>query len=303
MTLDHIGYAQGQRVVAFGPPHMTFGMEVTRTLPPSMQVLLPCPINDPARPGLKGTPFRFLSERQIPAAELRTERARHLRDDADVLVVHSAPGWSVHLARELRLPHRRHLTDLLAQWFEPAKRAVVAVSVNADGLLDARDTGRFRTVNLLPMSPAEFERLLAAADIVLSDNAISVSIGRAVALDRCCALLANSRSISQFDGSEAAGARVARLIERQRPGAVFPWEVFPIWTADDLDLLGFGPDHAFRRCIARLETFDVDATQAVLAELLDGGARASALAATRRSYIGQVAQLPAPAAALAGVLA
>jgi hypothetical protein len=303
VTLDHLGYAQGPRIVAFGPPHMTFGMEVTRSLPAAMQVLLPCPINDPGRAGLKGVPFRLLPDRVIPAAERQSERARHLDDDSDALVVHSTPAWSVHLARELGLPHHGYLSELLAGWFAPMKRRVVAVSVSATGLLDTRGTGSFRTVNLPPMAPAEFERLLACADLVLSDNAVSVSLGRAVALGSRCALLANSRSISQFDGSDAAGARIARRMEQQRPGAIFPWDVFPIWNADDLEHLGFGADHAFRRCVARLETFDGAATQAVLRELLDGGAPASALELARRSYIEHVETLPAPAAALAEAIA
>ena len=32
-TLDHLGYAQARRIVPFGPPHMTFGMEVPRRFP------------------------------------------------------------------------------------------------------------------------------------------------------------------------------------------------------------------------------------------------------------------------------
>ena len=108
-TLDHLGYAQKPRVVAFGPPHMTFGMEVTVALPESMKILLPCPINDPA-PGSdrRGTSFRSGPAHEVSESRRRSVRARYVEDDRTLLVLHSAPGWAIHLARELRLPHYQY---------------------------------------------------------------------------------------------------------------------------------------------------------------------------------------------------
>jgi hypothetical protein len=94
-TLDHLGYAQRQRIVAFGPPHMTFSMEVTPTLPANMQVLLPCPINDPElpdrRPAIPRGLCRRFRSRSAPGARA------YLVDEEGSLVA-TALGW-VHLAR------------------------------------------------------------------------------------------------------------------------------------------------------------------------------------------------------------
>jgi len=304
-TLDHLGYAQSQRIVAFGPPHMTFGMEVTAALPASMRVLLPCPINDPAPViGRRGRPFRCEVARETSEVERRATRARFLDDDQDLLVLHAAPGWAVHLARDLRLPHYRYLSELLAELFAALKRPVVVVSVNTDGLLAPVRVEGFRAVNVPPLPPDEFERLIAASDLMLTDNAISVSLGKAVCLGVPCALLANGSGIAELqERCGEPGARWACAIEHERPGAIFPWEVFPIWNRDDLERLGFGEDHAFRRCTVRLEAFGGDATRATLAELLGDGALRRAVGDAQRAYMGQLAELPTASQVLATALA
>lgn len=302
-TLDHLGYAQGERIVAFGPPHMTFGMEVTRELPARMQVLLPCPINDPAREGLRGVPYLSVSSSEVSDPQRREVRARLLDDERALLVVHSTPGWAVHLARELGLPHYAFLSELLAEMFAECGRPVVVASVSGDRLLNESQRGRIRTVNLPPMPPADFERLIAAADLVLTDNAISVSLGKAVCLRRSCAVLANSSGIVELDAhGDAPGARWARAIEREQPGAIFPWEVFPIWNGDDLERLGFGADHAFRRCAARLELFGGEATRAQIAELVDGGPLRARIDDAQRDYLQQLRALPSASVAVAKAL-
>jgi hypothetical protein len=304
-TLDHLGYAQGQRIVAFGPPHMTFGMEVTAALPASMRVLLPCPINDPAPvTGRRGRPFRCEVARETSEVERRAMRARFLDDDQDLLVLHAAPGWAVHLARDLRLPHYRYLSELLAELFAALKRPVVVVSVSTDGLLAPVRVEGFHAVNVPPLPPDEFERLIAASDLMLTDNAISVSLGKAVSLGVPCALLANGSGIAELqERCGEPGARWACAIEQERPGAIFPWEVFPIWNRDDLERLGFGEDHAFRRCTVRLEAFGGAATRATLAELLGDGALRRAVGDAQRAYMGQLAELPTASQVLARALA
>ena len=303
-TLDHLGYAQKQRIVAFGPPHMTFGMEVTAALPAKMTVLLPCPINDPA-PSLdrRGLPFRSGPAQTISEAERRAVRARYVEDDHTILVLHSAPGWAVHLARELRLPHYQFLYPILAEMFQGLDRPVVVVSVSSGAMPAPTQREGFRAFDVPPMPPGDFERLIAASDLMLTDNAISASLGKAVCLGRTGAVLVNSLSIAQlYERRDESGARWAAAIEAEHSGAIFPWDVFPIWNADDLDRLGFGAGHPFRRCTPRIEIFGGDATRASLAELLGDSARRRQLADAHRDYMGRVAALPAPAQVLAAAL-
>jgi hypothetical protein len=304
-TLDHLGYAQRQRIVAFGPPHMTFSMEVTPALPPPMQVLLPCPINDPGPvPDRRGRPFRCGVAQQISEAQRLAVRASYLDDEQGLLVLHTAPGWAAHLARDLGLPHYRFLSELLAEMLAGLQRQVVVVSVHAEGLLAPVHINGFRAINVPPMRPDEFERLIAASDLMLTDNAISVSLGKAVSLGVPCALLANGSAITELQARRGEpGARWACAIEQERPGAIFPWEVFPIWNRDDLDHLGFGDEHAFRRCTARLETFGGDATRARVVELLGGGPVRKSTGDARHEYMRRMAELPTASQVLATALA
>jgi hypothetical protein len=240
---------------------------------------------------------------EVGAPQRQEVRARLLDDERALLVLHSTPGWAIHIARGLRLPHHAFLTELLAGMFADCARPVVVVSVSGDRLLNESQHGGVRTVNLEPLSPAEFEHLIAAADLVLTDNAISVSLGKAVCLRRPCVVLANGSGIAELDAlGDAPGARLARAIERERPGAIFPWEVFPIWNGDDLERLGFGADHAFRRCAARLELFS-DEARAQIAELVDGGPLRARIDDAQRDYLQQLRALQSASVALAKALA
>jgi hypothetical protein len=197
------------------------------------------------------------------------------------------------LARDLGLPHYRFLSELLAEMLAGLKRPVVVASVSNDGLLAPIHVAGFRAINVPPMPPDEFARLIAASDLMLTDNAISVSLGKAVSLGVPCALLANGSGIAElYKRQGEPGARWACAIEQEHPGAIFPWEVFPIWNRDDLDRLGFGEEHAFRRCTVRLEAFGGDATRARLAELLGDGPLRRAVGDARREYMRRLAELP-----------
>ena len=157
-TLDHLGYAQARRIVPFGPPHMTFGMEVPAPLPPQMNVLVPCPVHDPGVVhGRRGLPFRAWSARNFPQAEVQAWRSRLLNNQDGQLVLYSTPAWAVHLARELALPHHRFLAPWLAEAFGGTKKPVVIAAVNASELLAPAVVDGIRMANVPPMPPAKFE--------------------------------------------------------------------------------------------------------------------------------------------------
>ena len=303
-TLDHLGYAQRERIVPFGPPHMTFGLQVTPPLPARMRILLPCPIHDPSACGFRGTAFRAWSAMAVAAAERQSVRERLGVDGRGALVLHSTPAWAVHLARELGLPQHRYLAPLLAELFSGGERSVTIVSVNVDGLLAPDEIDGVRFVNLAPMPPAEFERLIAAADLVLTDNAIATSLGKAVCSGRPSALLANRCGLTELlERGDQPGARWAASIERERPGAIFPWDVFPIWSHDDLAHLGFGDRHPFRRTHARAEIFGGAATRTMLGELLEQSPARRQQAAVQSEYAARLAVLPDAGSAIAEALA
>jgi hypothetical protein len=95
---------------------------------------------------------------------------------------------------------------------------------------------------------------------------------------------------------EQADAGLKALIlamERCRVGAVFPFEVYPIWTG--ADLAGIGPwwqDDA--ACgVERLELFGGDATRERLRVLLDDPHEKGEAQRKRQTFVARAAALPA----------
>jgi hypothetical protein len=128
------------------------------------------------------------------------------------------------------------------------KRQVVVVSVHAEGLLAPVQIRGFRAINVPPMPPDEFERLIAASDLMLTDNAISVSLGKAVSLGVPCALLANGSGIAELqERRNEPGARCMR----NRTGA--PGGDLSVGSVSDMEPGGSGsPRFRRRACIQAL---------------------------------------------------
>jgi len=135
--------------------------------------------------------------------------------------------------------------------------------------------------------------LLAAADLLITDNSVSVTIGRAACALLPVALLQNSRRLSEIlEAGEPAGSRLALGMERSRLGSVFRYEAFPIWNADDIENLGLFRDNSVTAAFSRVELFGGDASrQQLCALLVDAGCRAE-LRAGQRQYMERIQELP-----------
>lgn len=300
VTLDHLGYAQRARTVFFGPPHRSFHSEAIPALPPGMQVLLPCPINSPQPVDARtGIPFRGL---QLPVPDdpaARREARRRHAGGGGLMVVHLVPGWSWRLADQFGLPYYAHLARLLLHHLRDVPAPVTVVSVNNGSLLGCSSDGARRVVDLPELDVAEFDALILAADLVLTENMISAALGKAVCGLRPCAALHNTRRLA--DVIERADAPLRALVlemERAAPGAVYPWEVFPIWGGDDLADLGVFVANPYLRGFEPVEVFgDREATDQLCRLLLEDDARADQRR-HQESYNEALAGLPGPSEAL-----
>ena len=136
VTLDHLGYAQREMRVNYGPPHLSLHSECTPVPSNRMAVLLPCPMNAPDRSATRlGTPFRY---QEFPTRGATPERARVRSTYAPAtshLVVHATPNWSWRIADDWHLPHYPLFDRVLEQLFSTVGRPVTVVSVNNGALL------------------------------------------------------------------------------------------------------------------------------------------------------------------------
>jgi hypothetical protein len=176
--------------------------------------------------------------------------------------------------------------------------------VNNGELLAESDTPGLRIRNSGVLLPDEYERLLASADLLITDNAVSVTIGRAACALLPVALLHNSRRLPEIlDAAEPEPRRIALAMERARLGAVFRYEAFPIWSADDIDELGLFRDNSVTSAFARVELFGGEASRTQLAALLTDAATRTDLRERQQRYVERVRALPDPHDVVAALLA
>jgi hypothetical protein len=297
VTLDHLGYAQRPMTVYFGPPHLSLHSATTPLLPNRMHVTLPCPVHEPGQVvGRTGTPFRsWFRPSSWTEDEVQRVRRTYLRDERDYLIVHSAPGWAWRTAEIWGLPYYQFLPSLMGYNLAHLPRPALIVSVNNGHLLPPSDDGRVRILNLAAMPSAEYERLLLACDLMLTENAVSVSLGKAVGGLRPAAVLRNSHRLVDLLAQVDQPLRRAIIeMESTRLGAIFPYDVFPIWGRHELDQLGLYRDNTFVDTFAWVEVFGGEPTRRTLHDLLvDEGTR-DEMRTKQEAYVRELATLSGP---------
>lgn len=295
-TLDHLGYAQKTMTVFFGPPHLTFQCQATPELPSRMHILLPCPMHEPSEvPERKGMPFRCWDS---PTAhpqdedELEDLREAYLWDRRGLLVFHSTPSWAWKFAEVFGLPYYSLLPRLLAYYLEGLPRHVTVVSVNNGNLLPAFTHPNIHVVNVGTLPHGLYERLLKACDLMITENGVSVGLGKAVCYLRPCAVLRNRHGLEQvIREGEGPLRQLALEMEGARLGSVFPYEVFPIWREQEIEQLGLFRNNSITAAFARLEVFGGRNTRELLHRLLIDQETRAAMRSRQQAYVQRLLEL------------
>jgi hypothetical protein len=300
VTLDHLGYAQGPGRIYFGPAHISMQSETLPSLPEWMQILLPCPMNAPDAGTRRGTPFQF-GPRPLPAtgSAVDATRRHYLESEPGRLVVHVMSNWASRFARHWNLPHHVFLPGFFEASLGGTGERVVVVSVNHGGSLPNRTANNVTVLNSAPLPPEAYNRLIDAADLVITDNAVSATVGRRICLGEPVARLHNPRRLLEIVQSpDGTAKRLAMAVERVRPGAVFPFEVFPIWDAATLRQLGLFEANPVTRAVQPIDFFGGEDSAVALRALLTDEGQRQALRDRQLAYVDDVLGLPGPFDAL-----
>jgi Family of unknown function (DUF6365) len=307
VTFDHFGFAQQTAPLFLGPPHLGLSAQHFQPLPPRMNILLPCPMHEPnPRPHLAGVPFRSLRLPLGLSSELRrTVRTRWTGSDPDrFLVFHSVPTWAWRHAERLQLGLYDVLPRLLEMYFGRLADRIALVSINNGRLLQPHAGSRLQITNLGPTPVATFEELLYASDLVLSENGLSISLGKAMCARQIPAVLRNTRRLSELmHRSDEAMSDVLTRLEAGRLGAVFPFAAFPTVTPADIEAIGLYKDSTLPDGFAWLEIFGGRETADEFERLLTDDRTRSALHERQQVYIDRLLRLddvPAILARMAG---
>jgi hypothetical protein len=303
VTMDHFGFSGASGGFFMGPPHLGFFAYYSLPpLPRRMQVMLPCPMHEPRDvPNRIGRPFRYWD---VPLARPDPEavRRRFHIGPKGLLVFHSVPGWAIQATERLVLPLYRHLPALLDLYFSGLEVPVTVVSVN-DGKLLTCNGGGVRIVNLAPLPRDEFEELLFGADLVITENSLSIAMGKAVCgLQTCAALINSRRLIELVDRVNGRVREVLFAMERTRLGAVYPFAVYPSVTPEDIENIGLYRGNSLLEAFRRVELFGGDETREALHALLCDPAEREALRRRQETYVDAVSALPDGARLLADLV-
>lgn len=304
-TLDHFGWLGRSDDLFVGPPHLVMQSFALPETPAGMEVLLPCPMHGPDPvPGRSGTPFRYW---EVPLARpevaVREVRERYLIRPDDLLIFHPIPTWAWKFARTAALPYYDFLPEIYETWFSGLDRPVTVISVNSGELLRAPEGGTIRFLNLGTLPSAEFEALLLGADLVLSENRLSISLGKAACGLRPCGHLRNSLRLTQL--ARVARGRIRDIVlemESRRPGAIYPFEAFPNLLPRDVEEIGLFRENRLTQAMWSFEVFGGEETGVALRESLLDPRRREELRQRQREYVDALGALPAAGAVLARLL-
>jgi hypothetical protein len=192
-----------------------------------LQVMLPCPSHDPAvLEGREGFAYRSIDlPLRVDPGERERVRAQYLGEpDGGFLILHATGQWLRRLAETLRLPLYHYLSELLGAYLADLPKPVTLVDI-AD-LLPRKPYvhGNFKVITLKSMPPRDFEALLLASDLMVSENLWSYGLAKTLG-NVTPLVLANSYALEELMKREAKGSQIRALIEemdRKSPGAIYP---------------------------------------------------------------------------------
>lgn len=288
VTLDHFGFAQEEMGMFIGPPHLSFHYQRFPAIPDRMNILLPCPMHEPGPVATRrGTPFRYW---QVPIEtseeSRRNVRARYLKNQDDILVFHSVPNWAWRHAENMELPLYYYLGAILDYYLRDLPRPVTVVSVNNGSLLQTPIDASVSFVNVEPIPKAEFESLLWAADLALTENSVSISMGKAICGLQTCGAFRNTMRLPEImDRVEGRLKKIVLEIERERAGTIFPFNAYPVGMVEELERIILYRDNSLTEAFESIELFGGVETSAKLRALLTDDGERERLRRAAREYV------------------
>jgi hypothetical protein len=166
------------------------------------------------------------------------------------------------------------------------------VSVNNGKLLEAPPNSRIRFVNLGPIPTSGFEELLFSSDLVVTENRLSISMGKAICGLQTCAVLKNSYRLVDLMGSLNGTIREAvSAMERIRLGSVYPYEVFPSGMTELLEEIILYKNNSLTMAFWDTEVFGGDETSKILSRLLMDQPMRDTLRERQQTYVGKLQAL------------
>ncbi len=293
VTLDHCGMAQRAVAIDFGPYHLGSRIEHFPPLPLNLKVLLPCPMHEPGPvPGRIGVPFQYMDV-SSPSTEMRRQaRAVWSVGHDRLLIVHPVTRAASMFAHAFGISYYRFLPRLLAHHLGPLTPRVTLVSINAGALLPpGSDTG-LEVMNVEGLPPQEFDTLLASADLLLTENLISVTLGRAIHAQVPAVVVRGEEPGSGGgQGRSATFSHLLRDMSDACPGGVTPFTTFPVDVPAAVAATGLFDHNSIRDAFAEINLFEEE-SGIRLRELITTSESRALLGSNQSAYSRRIEMLP-----------
>ena len=306
VTLDHFGFAQCKMGMFFGPPHLTNEYHWFDAIPERMEIMLPCPMHEPFPVAdRKGHPFRYWdAPLKITPEERTAVRERYLENGNDLLIFHTVSNWAWKSERSLGLRFYENFSALLSLYLGQIGRRVTVLSLNSGDLLATSSHPDVSIVNMAPVSPPEMDRLMFSSDLVLTENQVSISLGKAVCgLQPVSAFRNRYRILELLQRTSGRLRELVLAIENPKPGSIYPFEVYPTGMADVLERIVLYRESSLHSAFELLEIFGGQETEQALTRLLTDASTREELQARQRVYVERLMGLKGAAAVLARLVA
>lgn len=298
VTLDHCGIAQSPVEIDFGPYHLGLRRERFPSIHKRVQILLPCPLHEPGPLSWRnGTPFRYL-EAPTPQGGIRKGTRTSLEvDDDGFIILHPVTSAAAAFARFYRLPYYRYLPILLTKYLGALATRVTLISINSGDLLPQVDG--VRVINISAVPPERFDSLFAAADLLVTENAISTTLGRAVVAGLPAVFLRGRYGSGRTDVPLAPGFQhIFEAMRNECPGDVSPFLSFPVDVCSAIRATGLFRGNTILRGLCQVDIYGGSATARRLRGLLTDRRVRNHVAACQRDYVCRTGLLPDPHRAL-----
>jgi hypothetical protein len=252
--IDFIAHVPGLRETAeclecsswFGPARL-------RAFLRRLWIILPCPLNEPAFiEGRCGIPFlastRTIADHKEEAFRSRARVRQNFGITDEALVLRGGSNWQSIIAEEYNVPLYEYLGRILEHYLGELPRPVTLVSVSDRHEIQASGGTNFRVINLRNLTATDYNSLISACDLLLTDNEIGYSLAQA--LGRVPGVvLVNSFTFDELIYSDTTGSVLRNIlieIEQRQCGAIYPFCVFPLRAEPaEIGHLGQGSSRSF----------------------------------------------------------
>ena len=282
-------------------------------LPPELAVLLTCPVNKPVQQAGALTVTLYKEPLFLSAGRRAEVRSRFGLAPGEKLVMLAKATWAylavkiraMEQSRALRFSYGHFLQQLLQLYMQEIPSPVMVLGVGPQMEFN-RGEGQLRFASLPFLGLEEYQELLLAADLFISDNITSCSVAKAI-MGGIPALVLTSALISNGDGTYQAPFDLQQPVqsllqkwEKAVPGSIFPFLVYPFgWHRELAPLL---QDNPYREALVETEMFVARGTGKIIASMLLDEESKKALADRQSRYCQTITALPGAVEALQWVM-